>query len=248
MTLRKLHRLSAFFVTAYACVHIANHLAGLGGVESHIAFMRTARLLYRIPVVEVVLLVAVAFQICSGLGLLVRGRRRQQGLISWLRAVSGAYLGFFLLNHVGAVLLGRAILHLDTNFYFAAAGFYVPPFQLFFAPYYLLAVLALFTHLACALHRQLQARSRRTLLLAVAVPSGVGFVVSVLIVLSLAGVLYPVQVPARYTGVYAWLERRIDLIAKCRRVPVVRQMLLVPTVPRRTPPANPCFGRSRARR
>lgn len=35
----------------------------------------------------------------------------------------------------------------DTNFYFAAAGFHVPPNQLLFGPYYFLAVLALFTHL-----------------------------------------------------------------------------------------------------
>ena len=204
MTLRKFHGLSALFIAAYACVHIANHLVGLRGVESHIAFMRAARLVYRFPVVEVVLLMAVAFQIYSGLAFVVRGWRQRQGFMPWLQAGSGAYLVFFILNHVGAVLFGRTVLHLDTNFYYAAAGFYVPPFQFFFVPYYFLAVLAIFTHLGCALYWQLRAKSRPARVLAVVVPSGLGLVASLLIVLLLAGVLYPVQVPAEYKATYGW--------------------------------------------
>jgi succinate dehydrogenase/fumarate reductase cytochrome b subunit len=204
MTLRRLHGLSALFIAVYACVHIANHLVGLGGVESHIAFMRTARLVYRFPVVEVVLLMAIAFQICSGLTFVVRGWRQRQGFMPWLQAASGAYLVFFLFNHVGAVLFGRTILRLDTNFYYAAAGFYVPPFQFFFAPYYFLAVLALFTHLGCALYWQLRTKSRPAHVLALVVPSSIGLVLSLLIVLSLAGVFYPVQVPEEYKVIYGW--------------------------------------------
>ncbi len=202
MTLRKLHGLSALLIAAYACVHIANHLAGLGGVESHIAFMRTARLVYRLPAVEVLLLSAVGFQIYSGLTFIVRGWKQRQGFMPWLQAGSGAYLAFFFLNHVGAVLFGRAVLHLDTNFYYAAAGFHVPPFQLFFAPYYFLGVFALFTHLGCALYWQLHAKSRPARVLAVVLPSSAGVVVALLIVLSLAGVFYPVQVPPEYKATY----------------------------------------------
>jgi len=204
MTLRKLHGLSALLIAAYACVHVANHLVGLVGVESHIAFMRAARLVYRLPVTEVLLLLAVAFQIYSGLTFVVRGWKQRQGFMPWLQAGSGAYLVFFFLNHVGAVLFGRTVLHLDTNFYYAAAGFYVAPFQFFFAPYYFLGLLALFTHLGCALYWQLQAKSRSARVLAVVLPSSVGFVVSLLIVLSLAGVFYPVQVPPEYKATYGW--------------------------------------------
>lgn len=152
MTLRTLHGFSALLLVAYAAVHIANHLVGLAGIEAHIAFMRDFRSVYRIPVVEAMLLAAVAFQVYSGLTFVVRGWKQRQGLVPWLQAGSGAYLAFFFLNHVGAVLFGRTVLDLDTNFYFAAAGFHVPPFQYFFAPYYFLAVLALFTHLVqCAI-------------------------------------------------------------------------------------------------
>jgi len=202
MTLRKLHGFSALLLVAYAVVHIANHLVGLGGVEAHIAFMQSFRSVYRIPVIEAALLGAVALQIYSGLTFVVRGWKKRQGFMPWLQAGSGAYLAFFFLNHVGAVLFGRFALNLDTNFYFAAAGFYVSPFQFFFAPYYFLAVLALFTHLGCALYWQLQAKSQVARVVAVALPASLGFVVSLLIVLSLAGVFYPVQVPPEYKAIY----------------------------------------------
>ncbi len=204
MTLRKLHGTSALIIAVYACVHIANHLVGMGGIEAHIAFMRAARLVYRFPGLEVLLLSAIAFQIYSGLTSVIRGWKQRQGFIPWLQAGAGAYLVFFFFIHVSAVLLGRTVLHLETNFYFAAAGFHVPPFQFFFAPYYFLGVLGLFTHLGCALYWRLQARSRPARILAVALPSSVGFVVSLLIVLSLAGAFYPVQVPPEYKATYGW--------------------------------------------
>ncbi|WP_334187384.1 hypothetical protein [Noviherbaspirillum sp.] len=192
--------MSALLLAAYACIHIANHLVGMVGVDAHIAFMRAFRSVYRIPVVEAALFAAVSFQICSGLVFVVRGWRVREGVVAWLQAGSGAYLAFFLLNHAGAVLVGRAVLNLDTNFYFAAAGFHVPPFQFVFAPYYFLAVLSLFIHLGCALHWHLTGRAVR--MYAVAVSMVVGSVVSLLIVLILAGAFYPVQIPAEYKATY----------------------------------------------
>lgn len=100
------------------------------------------------------------------------------------------------------MLFGRTVLDLDTNFYFAAAGFHVPPFQYFFAPYYFLAVLALFTHLGCALYWQLQAKPRFARGVAVALPVVVGLAVSSLIVLSLAGVFYRVDIPPEYKATF----------------------------------------------
>lgn len=204
MTLRRLHGLSALLIAVFACVHIANHLVGLGGVESHIAFMRAARSVYRFPVVEALLLAAVVFQIYSGMTFVVRGWKQRQGFVPWLQAGSGAYLVFFFLNHVGAILFGRTVLNLDTNFYYASAGFYVPPFQFFFAPYYFLGVLALFVHLGCALYWQFEDKSTIARGLAIILPSSVGIVISTLIVSSLAGVFYPVQVPPEYKATYGW--------------------------------------------
>jgi hypothetical protein len=204
MTLRKLHGLSALLILVFLCVHVANHLAGVSGIDTHLAFMRSARLVYRSPAVEILLLLAVVFQIYSGIIFVVRGWKQRHGFLPWLQAGSGAYLAFFFLNHVGAILYGRTILQLDTNFYFAAAGFYVSPFQFFFAPYYFLGVLALFTHLGCALYWLLETKSQTIRIFAVSLSFTVGFAISLLIVLSLSGVFHHVQVPPKYKATYGW--------------------------------------------
>lgn len=203
MHFRVLHRASALVIGAFACLHLLNHLASLASIASHIAFMEAARGLYRQPLVESVLLACVAFQVCSGLWLVIGGWRRRAGFVAWLQAGAGVYLAMFLLVHVGAVLYGRTVLQLDTNFYYAAAGLHVPPNQLFFAPYYFLAFLALFTHLGCATFWRLQPTSMRGRLATLALPILVGGAVSLLIVLSLAGRLQPVEVPAKYKATYA---------------------------------------------
>ena len=203
MTLRDFHRASAFVIVAYALMHITNHLVSLKSVSAHIAFMEAARAVYRYWAVESVLLFCVAFQIISGLWFVIRGWEARHGLLPWLQAGSGAYLAFFLLIHVSAVLFGRSVLQLDTNFYYAAAGFHVQPYQLFFAPYYFFAVLALFTHLGCAAYWQLEAASRAARVMAVAIPMLVGGTLALLIVMSLAGKIQPVDIPLQYKATYA---------------------------------------------
>ena len=105
------------------------------------------------------------------------------------------------------VLFGRLALNLDTNFHFAAAGLHVAPFQFFFVPYYFLAVAALFTHVACAAYWRYRSRLRVAQILIVAIPSAIGVMVSLLIVLSLAGELYQVEIPAEYKATYAQPRR-----------------------------------------
>jgi succinate dehydrogenase/fumarate reductase cytochrome b subunit len=202
MTLRKFHALSALVITAFACLHIVNHLVGLSGVRAHIAFMEAARSVYRCRPVEALLLVCVTFQVVSGLTLVLRGWKQRRGFVSWLQAATGAYLAFFLLFHVGAVLFGRAALNLDTNFFYAAAGLHVAPFQIFFIPYYFLAVVALFTHLGCAAFWQFEGRTARSRFFVLALPIVIGIGASLLIVLSLAGALFPVDIPSIYKATY----------------------------------------------
>jgi hypothetical protein len=55
--------------------------------------------------------------------------------------------------HVGTVLTARFVMNLDTNFYFGVAGLNTFPFSLFFFPYYALAILSFFGHIA-AIHNQ----------------------------------------------------------------------------------------------
>lgn len=201
MNVRKLHRLSACVIAAYAVVHIANHLIGLQGVASHIAFMKAVRTVYRAAAIEWLLLAAVAVQIVTGFTAVVRGWKERQGAVAWLQAGSGAYLAYFMLNHVGAVMYGR-YLGLDTNFYYAAAGLHLTPFRYYFAPYYFFAVLALFAHAGCALYWQVPPASGRSGLFVVALPASVGAVLSLAIVLAMAGFFYPVEIPDHYKATF----------------------------------------------
>jgi succinate dehydrogenase/fumarate reductase cytochrome b subunit len=201
---RRLHRIAAVAVGVYVLVHMANHLAALGGIKEHIAFMQAVRHITRVPVLEALLLAGVAVQAASGLRLALRRRGPRRLVFDRLQALSGAYLAFFLLVHVVSVLFGRAVLGLDTNFYFAAAGLHIQPYPLFFAPYYGLAVAALFTHLACALRRRLPAAMRlasRDRLAWAGIATG--GVLAVLIVAAFLGAFYPVDVPPAYRATFA---------------------------------------------
>jgi hypothetical protein len=202
LSLRILHLTSGVVVAAYAALHIANHLAALFGFAAHIAFMQVARLVYRHPVVETVLLACVLWQVLSGVWLVAQGWRRRRGTVAWLQAGAGAYLVFFLVVHVGAVLVGRRALGLDTNIYYAAAGLHVRPFVYFFAPYYVLGVTALVAHLGCAAYWRASVPSRWSAGRVVGLSTAGGAVLALLIVLALAGAFYPVDIPAAYEATY----------------------------------------------
>jgi len=110
------------------------------------------RRVYRHPILETVLLLAVLVQIISGLKLFRSKIMRAPVGFGRLQAWAGLYLAIFLVIHLSAVLGGRFFLHLDTNIYFGVAGLNTFPFNLFFIPYYGLALLSFFAHLA-AIHR-----------------------------------------------------------------------------------------------
>lgn len=201
--LHTLHRASACLIASFVAVHLVNHLLAVQSIEAHIAFMQAFRPIYRQPVVEVLLLACVVFQIASGAVFIRRRWGQRRGFFERLQAVSGGYLAFFLLVHVGAVLFGRAVLQLDTNFHFAAAGMHIALVQLYFVPYYFLAVAAIFGHLACAAHWLLRdrwstaARNRLAVLVLV-----IGTGLAGLIVTAFAGGFYPVEIPQAYTAIY----------------------------------------------
>lgn len=201
--LHTLHRTSACVIGAFVAAHIVNHLLAIQSPEAHIAFMEAFRQIYRLPVVEIVLLGCVVFQIGSGVYFIKARWGLRRGFFEQVQSASGGYLAYFLLAHVGAVLFGRSILKLDTNFYYAAAGMHVWPFQFYFIPYYFLAVVAIFGHVACALHwlarNRLSTAARNALGCAALV---VGVSVSTLIVTAFAGGFHPIHIPEAYRATY----------------------------------------------
>lgn len=149
--MKRIHYYSGLILTLFIGLHLVNHFASIWGADAHIELMNALRSVYRNVLVETLLLLAVGVQIVTGIRLFFFKRKASKGFFEKLQLWTGFYLAFFLLIHVGAVLTGRYLLHLDTNFYFGVAGLNTFPFNLFFIPYYGFAVFSFFGHVS-AIH------------------------------------------------------------------------------------------------
>ena len=197
--MKRIHYFSGLTITLFIVLHLFNHAISVLGIENHIELMDKLRLVYRHPILETILLIAVLVQIISGLKLFFSKRKLVKGFYQKLQIWSGLYLAFFFLIHVGAVLSGRYILELDTNFYFGAAGLNTFPFNLFFIPYYGLAILAFFGHIA-AIH--FQKMKQEIFGLTIAQQSrlilGIGVLLLVIILYGLTNGFKGIEIPAAY--------------------------------------------------
>lgn len=201
--LHKFHRLSALLIGSFILFHLINHLYILCGVQQHVEFMNTFRLVYRNVLAESILLLCVMYQVCSGLYFVWQRRGQRAGFLEKAQAASGLYLAYFLINHVGAVLYGRFGAELDTNIYYGIAGFHSEPFQFYFIPYYFFSVVALFVHLAAAfnwLSRNSIQQSLRTKLAYLIILIGIS--ISTTLILGFCGVFNEISIPQEYSAFY----------------------------------------------
>ncbi len=146
--MRRLHYSSGLIITLFVVVHLFNHVYSLFGAHAHIRLMEALREVYRHPVAELVLFIAIGLQLVSGLKLAFKKRKSVTLFFEKLQIWTGVYLAVFLLIHLSAVVSGRFVLNLDTNFYFGVAGLNTWPLNLFFGPYYGLAIMSFFGHIA----------------------------------------------------------------------------------------------------
>jgi hypothetical protein len=156
------HGISAAIITAFAVIHLSNHLSGIWSGDLHIAFMKRARTVYRNPLVEPVLAAAVLFQFLSGVVLI--GRRLDKATARWidtLQTGSGAYLMCFFLSHIGAVVRARFVRHIDTNWiWLTGSNLLTDAWSARLTPYYFLGVIALGLHGACGVRKVLAAHGK----------------------------------------------------------------------------------------
>ncbi len=150
--LHKLHRISALIIGTYAFFHIANHLMTLYSVSLHFEFMEGYRKFYRYPPLETLLLICIAYQATSGLYFIISRWKQRSDFFVKAQALSGGYLSIFLIIHVTAVLFGRSVYSMTSNFNYAAAGMYISQYHFFFFLFFFLAVVAIFTHIGSAIH------------------------------------------------------------------------------------------------
>jgi len=156
MTANKIHYISGLTLTIFIGLHVFNHTCSIFGAEKHIEVMNYLRLFYRNIFIETILLIAVGVQIVSGLKLYKTVLKSASSKFEKLHIWTGLYMAMFLVIHVSAVLIGRFVLHLDTNFYFGVAGINAFPFNLFFIPYYGLSILSFFGHIACIHNKKIK--------------------------------------------------------------------------------------------
>lgn len=155
MRLKRSHQLSGIIISIFVVLHLFNHVSSIYGAKKHIEIMTMLRVVYRNVVAEIILISAVLFQIISGIKLFRASRKIARSGFEKLQRWSGLYLAIFFILHLTAVLGGRFLLKLDTNFYFGVAGLNTFPFNLYFIPYYGLAILSFFGHIASVHHKKI---------------------------------------------------------------------------------------------
>lgn len=148
MNIKKLHYFSGITISIFVGLHLFNHFYSLWGADAHIEIMNDLRIVYRNIVAEFTLVFAVVIQIISGIKLFFIKRKIVIDFFEKLQIWTGLYLAFFLSIHLSSVLTGRLILNLDTNIYFGVAGLNTFPLNLFFIPYYGLAIISFFGHIS----------------------------------------------------------------------------------------------------
>ena len=200
---KTLHRFTAVLLLLFIVSHLAVHLTALGGIDQHLAALKAVQVIYRNPVGETILVVAIILQVVTGAKQL-RFKRLRSG---WAKAqvISGSYLLFFLIIHTSAAVSTHQLFGLETDFYWAAGTVNISPIKYGFMPYYFAGVLAFFVHMAAAL-RMGWPRTPKPLLIALPV---LGSAIGALIVASFAGAFYPIDIPPE---VMAYFEKNFGFL------------------------------------
>jgi len=152
---RVAHGLVAAAVLAFVAFHLANHLAGLLGPQSHAAVMRVGRMLYRRPAVEATLVLLLLLQVVLGAGLAWRWSARRVDGYRSVQVATGVYLGFFVLAHMNSALVSARLLNgIDTDWAWASnapVGLLKDAWSIRLLPHYALGAFSALAHLACGL-------------------------------------------------------------------------------------------------
>ncbi|MGZ3304558.1 MAG: hypothetical protein ACXU8U_01755 [Asticcacaulis sp.] len=201
--MERLHKVSAAIVFAFLCLHFANHLIGLEGLDAHRQFMDAARLVYRHPVVEMAVALAFVIRIITGMALSRTIWRERKDWVHQLQALSGTVLMVFILMHAASLAYARMVLNLDTDFYFAAATLKAPGWLYLFYGLYGLGVFALFVHMGCIAYDIFKKTNKPVGYAFLAGITGLGGYVTWLLLLMYSGHLYGVTLPDAYTGMFS---------------------------------------------
>lgn len=198
--MKQIHRITGIIVSIFIVAHLFNHCMAYYGIETHQAILESFRKVYRIPVIEFLLVAAFVFQGVTGIQLFLKLRKKgQRTSLEKLKMYSGLVLGLFILQHIGATIGMRWYYEFDTNFYFAARVAIQEPFLYYFIPYYFAGIMAFAVHIA-AVHR---GKITRFVSIQQATIHFYGilfffFLVAALILFTFTGGFYEIEIPSQY--------------------------------------------------
>jgi len=170
------------------------------GIETHQAILDSFRKVYRIPIIEFLLVSAFVFQSISGIRLFFKLRKKETNTsLEKLKMYSGLVLGLFLLQHIPATIGMRWYYEFDTNFHFAARVVIQEPWLYYFIPYYFAGIMAFAIHVA-AIHR---GKVTKFVSSQQATFHFYGilfffFLMAILILFNLTGMFYEIEIPSQY--------------------------------------------------
>jgi hypothetical protein len=148
---RVAHGVSAALIVLFVCFHLTNHLTGLVGPELHASIMRAGRAVYRAPLVEVVLIALLLFQVVSGARLALRWSRTTGDAFRVFQIGSGIYIAAFLLTHLNSALISaRWVRHIETDWAWASGapeGLLHDAWNIRLVPHYAFGVFFVLAHL-----------------------------------------------------------------------------------------------------
>lgn len=193
--MKQLHRFSTIIVFIFLTLHFANHLIGLEGVDAYLAFTNVARLIYRHPIVEAVVLLAFVVQMISGFAMCRKAWEVKKDFVSRLYVVSGLYLALFVLVHIVLIAFGRFIVNEDTGFYYIAGSMLNEPQKYFFLPFYGLGIFSLFAHIGCALFRSMSVHQKTAAYILLFCVCALGAFIGYVIIMIMTGQYYAVTLP-----------------------------------------------------
>ncbi|MGF6494216.1 hypothetical protein ABIE56_002407 [Luteibacter sp. 621] len=164
--LRVAHGVSALILVSYVTFHLTNHLFAWIGQEAHAQVMALGRKVYRSPVGEPILVLAMLFQVTTGLILAWRWSAQQLDVYRTFQVASGFYLSIYVLGHMNSVfVLARAFFGIDTGWDFATGapnGLIHDAWSARLIPHYALGVFLIIGHLFSGLRSVMLAHGTKT--------------------------------------------------------------------------------------
>ena len=149
--MRVAHGIAGAVVLLFVLFHLFNHLFGLISPQVHLAVMEVGRSVYRSAFIEPVLVLALLFQVFSGLWLAWNWSANGADRYRIVQIGSGVFLAVFILGHLNAVFIfARTVLGIETGWEFASGdpvGMIHDPWGIRLLPHYTLGVLFVISHL-----------------------------------------------------------------------------------------------------